>query len=260
MKAVLLAGFALASAGPALAAGAFDGTWVADVGSVGAPSKPNVYRLLDGMYSCESCAPRFTVKADGTAHAVAGDPYADAVAVRIVDARTVEQTNSKAGKPIFIFTRAVSADGQTMTTRMIDNSAATGATAKGTIVEARQAAGPQGAHAVSGAWRATKYEGYSDNTIALTIEIDGDRFSFSQPTGQSYAAVLGGSAVPYRGDPGITDVRVARDGADAIVETDIRDGKVIAVNTMRTADGRRMDITIEDKLRGSTQHLTATKQ
>lgn len=258
MKAIALASLAALVSGPALAASAFDGTWKVDVASVQAPSKPSVFLLRDGTYSCESCAPRFAVKADGLAHPVAGNPYADSVTIRIVDAHTVEETDSKAGKAIFILTMAVSADGRTMTTRLIDNSGI--GTAKGTIIRTRETDGPADAHAVSGTWRTTKYEGYSDNTITLTLKMDGDVFSFSEPTGQSYTATLGGPPVPYKGDPGITTVQVARDGPQAVVETDFRDGSVIATNTMRTTDGKTLAITFDDRLRGSTQHFTVTKQ
>ncbi len=155
----------------------------------------------------------------------------------------------------------VSADGQTMTTEMIDNSAVNGVPARGTIIQARtKEAGPAGAHAVSGTWHTTKYEGYSDNTITVTLRMDGDSFSFSQPTGQSYTATLGGPAAPYKGDPGITTVSVVRSGPDTIVETDMRDGKIVSTNTMTTSDGKTLAITFDDKLRGSTQHFTATKQ
>jgi len=258
MKAILLAACVAALPAQVLAASPFDGTWKIDVGTMQAPSKPSVFLLKDGMYSCESCVPRFTVKADGIAHPIAGDPYADSVLIRIVDTHTVEETDSKAGKPIFVLTMAVSADSKTMTTSLIDNSG--NAKAKGTIIRTRLAAAPPGSHVVSGEWRSTKYEGYSDNTITVTLKLDGDTFSFSQPTGQSYTATLGGPAAPYTGDPGITTVSAARSGADTIVETDMRGDKAISTNTMTTHDGKTLELTFVDMLRGSTQHFTATHQ
>ncbi len=73
-------------------------------------------------------------------------------------------------------------------------------------------------------------------------------------------ATLGGPEVPYKGDPGISTVSAARSGADTIVETDMRDGKVVSTNTMTTSDGKKMALIFVDKLRNSTQKLTATKQ
>ncbi len=66
--------------------------------------------------------------------------------------------------------------------------------------------------------------------------------------------------MPYKGDPGIMTVSAARSGADTIVETDMRDGKIVSTNTMTTHDGKTMDLTFVDTLRGSTQRLTAIRQ
>src|SRR6202012_4144354 len=100
----------------------------------------------------------------------------------------------------------------------VDTSAVNGLPAHGTFHQTRTEDAPAGAHAVSGTWRTTKYEGFSDNAIVFTLKTEGESFSFSQPTGQFYKATLGGPAVPYKGDPGITTVSAARSGADTIVE------------------------------------------
>jgi hypothetical protein len=260
MKAILLAALVVVVSAPALAASPFDGTWKINVGAVAPPDKPNVFLLQGGNYSCPSCAAPFTIPADGTAHAVTGNPYVDSEAIKVVDAHTVEETESKAGKVMWIYTSTVSADGQSMTTTMIDNSAVNGVPARGTIFRARTKDALAGAHVVSGTWRTTKYEGFSDSAIVFTLKTDGDSVSFSQPTGQFYQATLGGPAVPYKGDPGIITVSAARSGADTIVETDMRDGKVVSINSMTTHDGKTMDLMFTDKLRGSTQNFTATRQ
>jgi hypothetical protein len=260
MKAYLLAAIAALAPASALAASPFDGTWKINVGTAQPPDKPNVYLLQDGSYSCRSCAPNFTIPADGAPHAIAGNPYIDSIAIKVVDARTIVETDSKAGKTMWVYTTSVAADRRSMTTVMVDNSAANGVPAGGTIIRARVKEAPAGAHSVSGTWRTTKYEGFSDSAIVFTLKTDGDRVSFSQPTGQSYTATLGGPAVPYVGDPGITTVSVARSGADTIVETDMRDGKIVSTNTMTTRDGKAMAATFVDKLRGSTQSLTAIRQ
>jgi hypothetical protein len=260
MKAHLLAALVALAPATALAASPFDGTWKIDTGTAQPPDKPNVFLLQGGSYSCRSCAPNFTIPADGAAHAIAGNPYIDSVAIKVVDARTVVETESKAGKTMWVYTMSVAPDRQSMTTVMVDNSAANGVPAGGTIIQARKKEAPAGAHAVSGTWIATKYEGFSDSAIVFTLKTDGDSVSFSQPTGQFYAATLGGPAVPYKGDAGITTVSAARAGADTIVETDMRDGKVVSTNTMTTSDGKTMAVTFVDKLRNSTQSLTAIRQ
>jgi hypothetical protein len=260
MKVALFASLAGLIAGPAHAASAFDGTWKIDVATVPPPSKPNVYLIQDGKFSCRSCAAPFTIPADGAPHAISGDPYVDSVAIKIVDPKTIVETETKAGKTQWVYTLTVSDDGRAMTSVMLDTSAPNGVPAHGTAHETRTEDAPAGAHAVSGAWRSTKYEGFSDSAIVFTLKTDGDSVSFSQPTGQSYTATLGGPAVPYKGDPGITTVSVARSGADTIVETDMRDGKVVSTNTMKTHDGKTMTATLVDTVRNSTQTLTAIKQ
>jgi len=260
VRAIYLAAFFALVSAPVLAASPFDGTWKINVGTAPPPDKPNVFLLQDGRYSCRSCAPAFTVPADGAAHAIAGNPYVDSVAIKVVDARTVVETESKAGKTMWTYTMRVSPDRRSMTTVMIDNSAVNGVPARGTFLQARMEETPAGAHSVSGTWRTTKYEGFSDSAIVFTLKTDGDSVSFSQPTGQFYMATLGGPAVPYKGDPGITTVSVARSGADTIVETDMRAGKTVSTNTMTTRGGKTMAVTFVDKLRNSTQSLAATRQ
>ncbi|HTT98907.1 MAG TPA: hypothetical protein VMF58_12720 [Rhizomicrobium sp.] len=260
MKPFLLAALVAAVSTPVLAAGPFDGTWKIDVASVAPPSKPNDFLLQNGSYSCRSCAAPFTVPADGVAHAISGDPYVDSVAIKIVDAHTVVETETKGGKTQWVYTMRVSDDGQSMTTEMVDTSAGNGVPARGIFHQARTKDAPAGAHIVSGTWQTTKYEGFSDSAIVFTLKTDGDSFTFSQPTGQFWTATLGGPAVPYKGDPGITTVSAARSGADTIVEADMRNGKIVSTNTMTTRDGRTMALVFVDKLRNSTQKLTATRQ
>jgi hypothetical protein len=260
MKAHLLAAIVALAPATVLAASPFDGTWKIDTGTAHAPDKPDVFLLQGGTYSCRSCAVPFSIQADGAAHPIVGNPYVDSVAVKIVDPRTVVVTDTKSGKTVFSHTMTVSPDRQTMTTVFTDNSAANGVPAGGTILEERRQMAPAGSHPISGEWRATKYEGFSDSAITFTLKLDGDNFSFSQPTGQSYTATLGGAAVPYTGDAGITTVSVARSGAGGVVETDMRDGKVISTNAMSTQDGKTMAVTFVDSVRGSTQSFTALRQ
>ena len=260
MKAILLAALVAATPAPVLAASPFDGTWKINLGAVQPPDKANDLLLQGGSYSCSSCAPPYTIPADGTAHPIAGNPYIDTVTIKVVDPQTVVETDIKSGKVVWTWTMHVSDDRQSMTKVMIDNSAGNGVPAHGTIIQARTKDAPAGAHAVSGAWRPTKFEGFSDSAIVFTLKTDGESVSFSQPTGQFYSATLGGPAVPYKGDPGITTVSAARSGADTIVETDMRDGKIVSTNTMTTHDGKTMDLIFVDTLRGSTQRFTATRQ
>ena len=65
---------------------AFDGTWKTKTGSMQTTGKPDTFQLLNGEYTCSSCNPSFTVKADGKYHETKGSPYHDAVAVKVLSA------------------------------------------------------------------------------------------------------------------------------------------------------------------------------
>ena len=52
----------------AVAQNAFDGTWKIDMNKVDFSKKPDVFLLQNGMYSCKTCVPPYTIKADGTDH------------------------------------------------------------------------------------------------------------------------------------------------------------------------------------------------
>jgi len=83
----------------------------------------------------------------------------------------------------------------------------------------------------------------------------------SSPTGQSYSARLDGTDAPFKGDPGVDSVSVRKTGKHSYVETDKRDGKVVSVATMTLhADGRTMDVAVDNKLRGATMSFVAMKQ
>ena len=60
----------------------------------------------------------FTATADGKDYPYKGDPAADAISFRRIDASTVEASVKKGGKELHHATRVVSADGKTMTVTM----------------------------------------------------------------------------------------------------------------------------------------------
>src|SRR5580698_8648220 len=59
----------------ALAAGAFDGSWKASLDHIQLPKKPSVYVLAGGEYTCSTCGPAYTIKADGTTDTVVATDY-----------------------------------------------------------------------------------------------------------------------------------------------------------------------------------------
>lgn len=245
----------------AMAAGPFDGTWKVDMSKVQMPKKPDVLVLKDGMYECKTCVPPISIKADGQDHAVTGHPYFDAMAIDIVDSHTVKETDKKGGKVVATSTTTVAADGKTAHFEFSDSSNTNGAPVTGNGELKQVAAGPAGSHALSGSWVTSNMGQMSDNATEITFKEEGGMLSMHSPTGQSYEAKMDGTEAPYKGDPGITAVTVKKAGKNSMVETDKRDGKVVAVLTSTVAaDGKTMHVLFDDKLRNRTMTFEAVKQ
>ncbi len=245
----------------AMAQSVFDGTWKVDLNTAKFPEKPDEYLLKDGMYHCKTCAPPVDVKADGQDQKVSGHPYYDMVSIKVVDDRTIEETDKKNGKTVTTSKAWVSPDGNTLIFEFSDSSATNADPVTGKGSETRVAKAPAGSHAISGSWKMVKMEGVSDNGLSFTYKVSGDSLTMTTPTGQSYTAKLDGTEAPYKGDPGTTSVSVKKTGPNTMEETDKRDGKVINVAWMTvSADGKTMKIAADDKLHGTHSEITATKQ
>lgn len=248
---------------PALAAAqsAFDGTWKFDLKTAQFPEKPDIFLLQDGMYHCKTCVPAIDVKADGADQKVSGHPYFDTASIKVVDDRTIEETDKKNGKVVATSKTWVSPDGNTLTFEFSDSSNTNAAPVTGKGQETRVAKGPAGAHAISGSWRVSKFDTLSENGLLVTFKVSGDSLTMTNPTGQSYTAKLDGTEAPYKGDPGTTSVSVKKTGPNSIEETDKRDGKVITITHMIvSADGKSITFDVEDKLHGTTAKYVAQKQ
>ncbi|WP_198651405.1 hypothetical protein [Dyella sp. C11] len=244
-----------------LADGPFDGTWKIDMSKVQMPKKPDVLLLKDGMYACKTCVPSIDIKADGQDHAITGHPYLDSIAIQVVDAHTIKETDKKGGKVVATTTTTVAADGKTAHFEFTDSSNTNAAPVTGNGELKQVAAGPAGSHAVSGSWVTANIADMSANGTTLVYKQDGNMLNMTTPTGQSYDARLDGTEAPYKGDPGITSVTVKQTGKMSMVETDKRDGKVIGVMTTTvTADGKTMNVQWDDKLRDRKMAFVATKQ
>jgi hypothetical protein len=263
MKKLLWFGFLVSLLMPALAVAqsSFDGTWKGDIKKAQMPKKPDVLLLRDGMYHCKTCVPPIDVKADGQDQKVTGHPYYDSVSIKVVDDRTIEETDKKDGKIVITSKMMVLPDGKTAAFEFTDSSATNADPVTGKGESTRVAKGPAGSHAISGSWRASKMENMSDNGLTFTLKVEGDSLTMTNPTGQSYTAKLDGTDAPYKGDPGTTSVSVTRIGKSTVEETDKRDGKVIYISHMTVApDGKTMTIAVADKLHGTTMQFVADKQ
>jgi len=245
-------------AGPALAAGPFDGTWKAQLDTMKFTGKPDVYEIQGGMYKCASCTPPYTVKADGSDQAVSGHSYYDSVAVKVVDAHTVRFDNKLKGKLMSSDTASVSADGGTLTDVFKDYSGAKEVT--GTQTSKRVAAGPAGAHALSGSWQVQAIPDLTDNGMTVVYKMTGDGLQMSM-NGQSYDARFDGKKYPVANDPGKTLVALKRVSDTVIEETDTRDGKVTDITRLSvSADGKTLTVVDNDQLRGTTMEFKMLRQ
>ncbi|MHA6204551.1 hypothetical protein ACXU4B_09020 [Dyella soli] len=263
MKKSLRAGLLLVLLCPvcAMAQSAFDGTWKVDMSKVQMSKKPDVVVLQNGKYECKTCVPAIDIKADGQDQMVTGHPYFDTMAIQVVDDHTVKETDKKGGKVVVTATTKVSADGKTAHVDFTDSSNTNSAPVTGSGDMKQVAKGPTGSHALSGSWVMANMDNISENGILFTYKNAGGMLSMTTPTGQSYEVKTDGTEAPFKGDPGITSVMVKQMGKSTIVETDKRDGKVIAViKSTVSADGKSMDVTYDNKLQDRTMSYVAVKQ
>jgi hypothetical protein len=263
MKKLLCFGFVMSLLTPVLAVAqsAFDGTWKVDLNNAQFSKKPDVYLLQEGMYHCKTCVPAIDIKADGQDQKVTGHPYFDTMSIKVVDDRTIEESEKKNGKTVATSKTWVSPDGNTLMFEFTDSSATNADPVTGKGEATRVAKGPAGSNAISGSWRTSKMDSVSDNGLLFTYKVEADSLTMSAPTGQGYTAKLDGTEAPYQGDPGTTSVSMKRIDNNTMEETDKRDGKVISVGHITVAaDGKSMTISVEDKLHGTTSKFAAVKQ
>jgi hypothetical protein len=242
----------------ALASSAFDGTWKGRVESLKVTGKPDVFAVVDGTYTCSSCSPAIKVKADGTDQKVTGHDYYDSIAVKVVDANTIEITEKRAGKVVDTFTRTASKDGSTLNSKFTDYNGEQPAT--GSFTSKRMASGPAGAHAISGSWQQNSLSNANDAVTVVSYEMSPDHFSM-HANGQSYTAKFDGKEYPIEGDPGHTVVTLKKIDDYTVMETDRRAGKVTdEIRLAAAKDGKTIELTDKDPIHDQTTKITLDKQ
>lgn len=243
----------------AVAGTGIEGTWKADLSTVQLNEKPSIYLLKDGSYSCSTCVPPLTVGADGAFHPVADRPYYDSMSVKVVDDKTVTMVQKKGERVSSETKMTLSADGNTLTFDVNDMSAENAPAVKVKGTETRVAAAPAGAHAISGSWKTAKYDSVSDEGLTWSFDLEGDMLNMTSPSGTSYAAKIGGPAVPLKGDTGGTTVAVVKLADNSYRETSTRNGKVVNVTTYTVGADGRIAAVSENKQQGSTMRYSANR-
>ncbi len=252
---LLLPAFAFAAAGP------FDGTWKASLGSAKITRKPQTWMLQNGRYQCPTCTPAIDVKADGTDQPIPSDRFANLLAVKTISPTAIELTSKKNGKLAAVEKRTLSSDGKTLTSEFTVYSEASKQPVTGKMILARVAAGPTGSHRVSGSWQVEKFDTMSDNSLTITFKEIADGMSMSTPTGIRYDAKFDGKDYPMQGDRTVDTVSLKKVSEREIIETDKLGGRIVAVTTFTvSADGKTLAVRVEQKDRGATSAITAVKQ
>jgi hypothetical protein len=242
--------------GVALAASAFDGTWKTDTSRIQASTKPFVTVIDDTGYTCSSCTPPYTVKADGTDQKVTGHDY-DTVAVTVTPT-SVTVVRKLKGKPLASVKEVIGSDGKTATQEGTYNYGAEPATNK---VALKQVTPPAaGANPLSGSWVVAKVLSVSDTGATETLAMTDDGFSWSS-NGQSYDAKFDGKPVAITGDPTHTKVKVKKLAPTSVLESDYDKGKLVET-TRRTvsADGKTVHVVDTDVRSGRINKWTMDKQ
>jgi hypothetical protein len=217
--------------------------------------KPVVLLLADGSYTCTSCGPPYTIKADGSDQVVKGHPITESV--QVVSDHAIKVTDKAAGKQVAVETDTVAADGKSYTAEWVDYSGTAPSTIKETYT--RISDGAPGSHAISGSWKETKILSLDGADFATSFAMTDDGFTMTS-NGQSYEAKFDGKKVSLKGDPLHTDVTVKKVAADEVVETDTRKGKVVQVLTYKvSADGKTIHVTSTVLPANRTAHWTMDK-
>ena len=262
MKKIIAAALLLFALQPAIgtAQSVFDGTWKTEVSSIDFPAKPSVFVFKDGVYECKTCGTKTLVKTDGKDQKIEGNPYADTLAVKIIDANHVEMISKKSGKIVARSKYSVSTDKNSMLREYANNAAANAEVVKGTTSYARVAYDKTGTHQMSGSWKAIKADKRSDNGLLVTYKSEGSTMNMSTPTGESYASRTDGFDAAFKGDPGITTVSV-KVRKNSLEETFKREGKAIGMSRMEVdATGKKAKVDWIDHLTKTNGNYVMVKQ
>jgi hypothetical protein len=239
---------------------AINGTWKIDLNKLQMDPKPLVYELKDGEFTCSTCDPKYTIKADGQDHAISGDPYADTVAVTVIDPNTISVIGKKGGTVRFKSTDVVAADGKSVTRQYEGHPEGSDQAVMATGLYSRVGSPETGTHAISGSWKPEKWESVSENALTFTYSLTSDGLNFRASTGENYTAKFDGNDYPFHGDPGTTSVVLKKIDDNTFEETYKRNGEVTGSSRITIApDGKSIALVSQDMRRGTTDHMVAEK-
>jgi hypothetical protein len=248
----------LLSPGALHAQSPFDGTWIINTDAAQLPQKPIVYLLAKGMFRCSACFANTRIKADGHDQEVTDSSYWNTVSVRTVDSYTVELIAKKAGETMFTEIDTISPDGGTLTQVVKDTTESQPVTSE--TVSQRVKKGPAGSHALSGSWRAYKFN-RSKNGSTIKYRCTENSFSAETPLGERYDAKFDGNYYPVEDDPGHTMAAAKLLSPNTVEVTSRRNEKIVGVLRLSVApDGGSIHAVFEDKESNTTRTYEMKKQ
>jgi len=240
----------------ALAGTGFDGTWKTNMESLKTTGKPIILLLAEGEYTCSSCNPPYTVKADGADHKVTGQAYFDTVKVKVPGPNSAEIVLKQGSKELVRFSDTISADGRTLTSKVTNHAGAQTVTDELTAM--RVAAAPRDSHPLSGSWVEQQHVGGDLRPVQYRMTAEGFQMRWN---GQSYDAKFDGREYPVAGDPGKTTVSLKKIDDATVEETDHRQGKVVDEIRLELAkDASTITVIDKDIAHGQTVTYTLEKQ
>ncbi len=251
----------LLAAAPALADSPWDGTWKIRTDSMTMAGKPDRFQIKNGVYSCSTCIPAYSVATDGAFHHVAGKDYWDEVAIKVVDDHRADYTYRRAGKVVSVNSETVSADGNTLTMTAHNTNNGGSVPIDSTATATRVGAPMTGAHLISGVWQEQRPSSVSDAALLMTIKVEGKTLHMTSPMRETLDAPIGGAYTLNVGDPGRTMTKVEQPGPRTMKFTDMRAGKVVNTSAfVLSADGNTIAAKSTDPRTGNTSTAVAVRQ
>ena len=204
------------------------GDWMVDVGNTHFDETTQEFSLAGGTYACPTCPTPIEVPADGAWHEIAGS-NGMSTKVEVSGESSVTTSMRRGEEDVGATTWTVSGDGQTMeaswTTIRGDQKN------EGTTSYKRAAAGPVGAHPISGKWITSGVGEVNDEALQFSFRIDGDTVTNKRNV-VGYTAQIGGDAVEVEGLDDGTMVKVEPYANGGVRETYMLNGETTVINEL----------------------------
>lgn len=237
----------------------FDGTWRFAPEATHASGIRYDISLQDGVFTCRWCKPVWSIRADGAFHPVRGQSGFDEASVQVVDNSTAVFTRKKNGRAFYRAVDVISKDENYLAFSFTEISDG-GKVESGTGLWSRLVPKPAGAHPVTGAWRELWVKATSEEEVTFTILTDRDDVRIQYAPEEIVRAKFGGPPVKIEGDSRRTMASLRRNGENAFIQTDYRDGEMISVTTMKLLSPTTMELSVENTRNGSKSRYIANKQ